>query len=217
MNKLVIVLGLQNSGSTLMAHTLKYLGVDFGGETNGIDPGELYGGLLESNTIHHHVKERIEKNSVDYVPDKETAMNNIIGMFRRLRARDAACVAVKHSALCWFLEDLWPHLCRENVSIIHCDRDLQNSINGLYDRDKEYIAKADIENYQRSAYARKMAFLDAHKNIPVFPYVMEDFVAQTLTDIEQICLFLDLEQPSSETIDRILKNIKPRSGYSQTL
>ncbi len=200
--EMVVVLGLHNSGSTVISHLLNGIGVHFG-EALGNGP---WGVAYEEPYLRAWCEEILRFPYVGYGPGKEWAEEQIaswIANHRRSDAKNKKVTGIKFPFLCDVLPSVFPHIEQDGIRIIHCCRDLDKSIQGLQRRMGDSFPADMLEKHQRFLWDSKQKFLGENPHLPVMNVDLNELVNRPKEEIRNFCNFLNLDYPSENYVEHL--------------
>ena len=184
----IIILGVHNSGSTLLAGMMHYLRINF-----GLAPDEgRYGLSYEAHDIQRAIRDCVQFGKpIDWVgveECKERLSFAVNDFFRKWMPLDSA---LKHPYLCAGLTVVDDDVLGK-LTFIDCSRPLRDSINGAiraYPRRSEHMAE-----YQTNLHEGKQRILDRAKGLgcTVYDWNYNDITPSNCSDVvDRLQQFLD--------------------------
>jgi hypothetical protein len=193
----VAVLGLHRSGSSLVANILRALGVHMGSkfvgcEQDGGGEAQALAQLMERAMPFPGTAKRLSDKQV------ESQLRVFVNQkCREARAR-GTIAAGKYPHLCEYVR-LLPGICGEQLKVIHCQRDLEDSVASLVRRcPKRDPAK--LRDLQLHLMQQKLQFLTSHEHLNVDYDRMIDEPAVVVGEITQY-LELELRESAIALVD----------------
>ncbi len=212
-SKQVFVLGLHNSGSTVIAGILHQLGVWFG-DSFGNGP---WGISYEKPTLAGICEKAIQFPFVGHAPGFDWAIERIKTTLRKHRFRQADWVGVKYPLLCAIVPELpIQEFFDKRTKISHCNRSLEHSIQGLKRRMGHAFPFPIIEKHQCYLHHEKLRFLDGlAKESPgteILEVDYDDLVGDPEPHVRKIASFLGLRL-SNSVMKTIQNTIDPAQQH----
>lgn len=206
---LAIVLGLHNSGSTVIARMLHELGVYFGDDL-GAGP---WGVAYEEPTLRNLCEEAVRFPFVGDAPGHAWACERLQKWIEthRYRGGGSPMVGIKFPLLCRVLPQLnsLPH---NNLRIINCNRDLEKSIAGLQRRMRDAYPQSMLADHQRFLHDAKQNFL-ATTTFPILDVDFNELVHAPQHHLHELAAFLNLPIPDDARTEAICREIDPQQCH----
>ena len=206
---LLLVLGLHNSGSTVIARLLHELGVYFG-EDLGEGP---WGTAYEEPKMRSFCEEILRFPFTGFAPGKSWAIEKMKLWLQqhRLSAITQQYAGIKFPFWCQ-MTDVLPSEEPKQLRIVHCSRPLDKCIAGLKRRIGNSYPTELLAEHQRFLWDGKEAFLSKTKS-PVLNVDFGELVHNPVQLLKEITVFLNLPTPSDDRCQDICKFINPEQCH----
>ena len=209
MKDLVVVLGLHNSGSTVIARMLHSLGVYFGDDLGNGPWGTAY----EEPTLRSLCEEAIRFPFAGFAPRQQWACERLQKWIEshRYRGDNSPMVGIKFPYLCRIFSQL--NLASHNdLRIINCSRSLDKSISGLHRRMGDACPLQMLADHQRFLHDGKQEFL-ADTNSPIFHIDLNELIHTPQRFLHDLADFLNIPTPDADLTEKICAAILPEQCH----
>lgn len=211
---LVVVLGLHNSGSTVLAHLLNGIGVHFG-DSLGNGP---WGVAYEQPHFRAWCEEVLRFPYVGFAPGASHAYEKIIDWIdgHRWTGGEKKITGIKFPFLSCIFPQIYDRLEKEGIRIVYCDRPLENSVKGLCRRMGDAFPETIIRDHQAWLYENQVDFLAKHESeIPVYRYSFDALTQNPSAVLHDLCNFLNVDYPAGTYAEHLCRFVeKDRNHFA---